>query len=43
MITDLWIRLIIYAVFNGGVNNAECVALKIEWLANWTGCRRKKQ
>lgn len=35
--------LIIYAIFNGAVNNAECVALKVEWLANWTGSRRKKQ
>ena len=43
MISDLRIRLIIYAVLNGGVSITECIALKVEWLANWTGCRRKKQ
>jgi len=43
MIIDLWICLIIYATFNDSVNNAECVAFKVEWLADGTGCRRKKQ
>jgi hypothetical protein len=43
MISDLWICLIIYAVLNGGVSIAECIALKVEWLANWTGCRKTKQ